>query len=237
MTSTSIEALQKRIGNFPIELPAAAMLAGAIALVTLALPTWRFESAVVASGLPSLVGAAQPPLGETARIVVAIGLSVLSFVSVWLGLRALDRRPVPKDFPSFRAADLHPDAPRRRPILAGAEFGVPNDDLPSIEEQIGRAARAPSDPLPSFLAPRPPRTDTDEVLELTDALGESDASAVDAAISPEEGDDAVGDLVARLEDGIERRGSRPVWPIPTEANREELRRALGDLNRMAGRGR
>lgn len=213
------------------------MLAGAIALVTLALPTWRFESAVVASGLPALVGAAEPPLGETARIVVAIGLSVLSFVSVWLGLRALDRRPAPKDFPSFRAADLHPDAPRRRPILAGAEFGVPNDDLPSIEEQIGLAPRAPSDPLPSFLAPRPPRADTDVVLELTDALGESDASAVDNAISPEKGDDAVGDLVARLEDGIERRGSRPVWPIPTEANREELRRALGDLNRMAGRAR
>lgn len=151
-----LQTLSRRIGAFPIELPAAAMLAGAVALSTLALPDWRFEGAVAATGLPALVSAAQPPLGWTARLLVAAILAALAFAATWTGLRALDRKPEPGDFPSFRAADLHPDAPRRRPILAGAEFGAPADDLPPIETQLARKRPPIAETLPSFLAPQPP---------------------------------------------------------------------------------
>lgn len=153
--TADLKTLQRRIGAFPIELPAAAALAFAVALATMALPDWRFEAAVRMSGLPSLVSAAQPPLGTTARVLVALILSALSFAAVFVGLRALDRQAAPTDFPAFRTEDLHPDAPRRRPILAGAEFGPPADDPPPIEAQLARGKVRVSDPMPSFMAPQP----------------------------------------------------------------------------------
>lgn len=154
--TADLKTLQRRIGAFPIELPAAAALAFAVALATMALPDWRFESAVRMSGLPALVSAAQPPLGTTARVLVALILSAFAFAAVFVGLRALDRQAAPTDFPAFRTEDLHPDAPRRRPILAGAEFGSPDDDLPPIEAQLARGKVRVSDPMPSFMAPQPP---------------------------------------------------------------------------------
>lgn len=152
-----LQSLQRRLGRFPIEFPAAAMLAAAVAFATLALPQWRFEQAISASGLPGLVAAAAPPLGQTARTLAALFLAALSFAAVVYGLKALDRRPAPSDFPAFRAADLHPDAPKRRPILAGAEFGAPADDVAPLEKQParGRVLDA-AESLPSFMAPQPP---------------------------------------------------------------------------------
>lgn len=155
MTST-LAKLQRRVGRFPIELPAAAALAAAIAFLVVALPDWRFERAVVASGLGNLVAAAQPPLGTTARIIAALGFGALSFLAAFFGLRALDHKPEVGDFPAFRAADLHPDAPRRRPILAGAEFGTPAED-PQAGAVPARKRALVLEPLPSFLAPQPPQ--------------------------------------------------------------------------------
>lgn len=155
-----LEALQRRVGGYPIELPAAALMAGAVLLATIALPDWRFERAVAATGLPAILSAAQPPLGGTARILVGLILAGFAFALVWLGLRALDDEPEDEDdFPSFRAADLHPDAPRRRPILAAAEFGAPADTLPPIEEQLARKRVIAAEPLPTFLEPVPVQAD------------------------------------------------------------------------------
>lgn len=290
---TTFEKLQRRIGGFPIEYPAAALMAGAVAFCVLAAPDWRFESAVNASGLPGIVAAAQPPLGTTARILAAVALAALSFLAVWFGLRALDARPEASDFPAFRAADLHPDAPRRRPILAGAEFGAPADDLPPIEEQVNRRKPLITEPMPSFLAPQPPviadfmhepvaepeyieieeDADPAPVVAREDAAEEPPADPVGAeelheplhfettrtvpdeqaappiadapqaasSVSSDPVDDdhqvepSVGDLMARLESGLSRSGSRPV-PGPSGAAQEELRRALGALNRVSGRG-
>ena len=53
-----LEALQRRVGGYPIELPAAALMAGAVLLATIALPDWRFERAVAATGLPAILSAA-----------------------------------------------------------------------------------------------------------------------------------------------------------------------------------
>jgi len=145
-----IQKLQRRVGRFPIELPAAAAMALAVAFVTVTLPDWRFERAVAATGLANVFSAAAPPLGLTARIVAALGLAVAAFLAVRYGLRALDRKPQESDFPAFRAADLHPDAPRRRPILAGAEFGKVAEEAPPARKRA-----LVSEPMPSFLAPQP----------------------------------------------------------------------------------
>ena len=260
-----LEVLSRRVGRFPIELPAAALTAVAVALVTMALPDWRFEGAVAASGLPAIVPAAQPPLGGTARLLVALLLAGVSFAIVWFGLRALDPKLANDDFPAFRAADLHPDAPRRRPILAGAEFGAPADDLPPIEMQIARK-RTITEPLPSFLAPQPSEIgdfvpesadasepqdadfeelEPEEVRDTEDsdpffaplakelpAFLNSDAAAAEATGDP----DDLASMMARLETGLVRTGSKPT-PGPANAAREQVSRALGELDRASARGR
>lgn len=49
-----------------------AMFGLVAAVLILATPGWLFERMVVSSGLPDLVSAAQPPLGEKARILAAL---------------------------------------------------------------------------------------------------------------------------------------------------------------------
>lgn len=177
-----LRPLQRRIGHFPIELPAALLLAGAVAFVTMAMPDWRFESLVTATGLPGIVGAAQPPLGQTARVIAALAGAGLSFFAVWLGLRALDRRVAPTDFPAFRAADLHPDAPRRRPISAGAEFGTPVDAPPPAE--LARKRKIGAEVLPSFLAPEQQDTDIDSSSARADRIQAAPVAEVEHAPEP-----------------------------------------------------
>ena len=238
------EALSRRIGRFPIETPAAALAAAAVALAALALPDWRFENAITASGLPAIMPAAQPPLGQAARLLVALLLAGGAVAAVWFGLRALDRKPVDDAFPAFRAADFHPDAPRRRPILAGAEFGAPVVDLPPIETHGAR--RNPIvDSLPSFLTPQPPEIGNfvpEPVIssepqdadfeELEEDWDTNDAVMTDASTDS----DDLPNLMARLETGLARIGSIP-RPGPASAAREQLSRALEELDRASARGR
>ena len=282
-----ITQLQRRVGRFPIEIPAAAALAVAVAMLVVALPDWRFEGGVAATGLGNVLPAAQPPLGTTARIVVALVLAALAFLGALFGLRALDGKPDTSDFPAFRAADLHPDAPRRRPILAGAEFGTPLDEPAPPARRRALVAET----LPSFLAPQPPqiadlvpepemfpakkkRADHDDTAE-PEVSRESfepappievspaeevpsflqaparDAEAVRAREAAAEQDNAdaddwldqgperapdlsVASLMQRLESGVARHGGRPPAGA-TGPSSEDLRRALGDLNRMGDR--
>lgn len=287
---TSFQRLQRRIGGFPIEYPAGALMAVAVAFCVLAVPDWRFESAVTASGLPAILSAAQPPLGTTARLLAAFVMAALSFLAVWMILRALDAKPQASDFPAFRAADLHPDAPRRRPILAGAEFGAPVEDLPPIEDQIGGRRPLVTEPLPSFLAPQTPEREVRRPIFTTEVAAEPERVVPDTRPAPaaearfeqepllkqkpvlkretpavriadpspetqsrevetndepaspavlpgdhDEDEESVSELMARLESGLSKRDSRPV-PGPSGSAQDELRRALGELNRVSGRG-
>jgi hypothetical protein len=117
----------------------AGFAAGAAAFIIYAMPQARFDEAVSLSGLPMIVSAAQPPLGMTARLAAMAAAGIGSFVLVWLVLRALSK-PAPKpkhrsglveiDPPRLRRADANPDAPSRRPILAGVDLGRPFDEMP-----------------------------------------------------------------------------------------------------------
>lgn len=190
MTKRTIQTLAGRIGGFPIELPAAALFGAAAAFLAFIAPDWRIESLVRATGVASVVPAAAPPLGETARLLVAALSGTLAFLAAWLFLRALDRDlPVREGYPAFRKADLHPDAPRRRPILAGEEFGAPDDsfllDRPAAEVM----APAPDmGPLPSFLAPEAEgRLARSEAYVDTESEGEAEAyPVVEQAYGPAE---------------------------------------------------
>ena len=128
-----------------------------VAIACLAGPAGLLESFVVRSGVAALVNAAAPPLGLTARAVLATGGGLLVAAVAWavLVLVAGDRR-VPTGLPSLhlptrrpkrlpggqavRRADSHPDAPPRPPILAERDLGAPFLSIVAAEQPATAAA-------------------------------------------------------------------------------------------------
>ncbi len=112
-------------------------MAGAVGMVaalgTLLVPGALFEDAVTTSGIAAFVSAAEPPLGATARICLAVFAGGAAALLAWAALSILpglvqlrqgriDRRP------AVRRADAHPDAPPREPLRAGRDLGFELDD-------------------------------------------------------------------------------------------------------------
>lgn len=103
-----------------------AVAALAVAVLFVALPATVLEDWVWRSGLPSLIGAAEPPLGMTARAVLALAGGALAGAVIWSALFLLfgpggllaPRVASSDGVPVLRRADAHPDAPARRPLSA-----------------------------------------------------------------------------------------------------------------------
>jgi hypothetical protein len=120
-------------------LPLAPALGGALGLLVASLvavlPAALLDSLVAASNIPSVVAAAEPPLGATARVLLLLvgggGAALFTGVALWLvvGNRtiALGRRARAgqDELPVLRRADSHPDAPPRAPVRAHRDFGAP----------------------------------------------------------------------------------------------------------------
>ncbi|HEX2763307.1 MAG TPA: hypothetical protein VHM92_05610 [Allosphingosinicella sp.] len=238
----------------------AAISAGFVAF---AMPEPIFSSLVAATPLPGLVAAAQPPLGETARLA-AVGLAaVFAFAIVWALMRALDRKPrgIPNVEPApaeiepirLRRADAHPDAPPPSPLMAARDLGEPEEIAPK-EERVETAR-----PLPSFLVPDPMTAERPEpeplILEEPEpepvAFVEPVAEVEPIALSelaaripepgPAEDDQSIGQLVGRIEFGMKKRQAIPAPPpspeVPeTEKVGHRLRSAISDLQKIAGNG-
>jgi hypothetical protein len=133
MAARPFKSLFRGAGRNALDLPVAGLAALAAAFACFAVPQDILSRAVVATGLPSILSAAQPPLGLTARVVLAVGGAAIVFGLVFLLLRLLDRsgmsagakedaEPAP---PRLRRRDVHPDAPTPRPISAARDFGEP----------------------------------------------------------------------------------------------------------------
>lgn len=140
--------------NLPIAPVIAGVLGGAVALGMLVVPMPVLEGLVMDSGLPAVIAATEPPLGFTARSIMALGAGASVALFSWfaafvlLGSRTLtiggseeidlDLDAVPT--PVLRRADAHPDAPPRPPLLATRDLGRPFDafrtpvDITKIEE-------------------------------------------------------------------------------------------------------
>jgi hypothetical protein len=121
----------------PIAPAIAAVAALFVALAFVAMPVNVLEGMVVDSGIASLVTAAEPPLGLTARFVIAaIAAGAIGGV-LWFGLLlligtrsvVLNRGAAAGDTPVVRRADAHPDAPPRRPVFANRDLGTPFLDI------------------------------------------------------------------------------------------------------------
>ncbi|MDQ8757503.1 hypothetical protein RCO27_14830 [Sphingosinicella sp. LHD-64] len=202
-----------------------ATLAGlAVAFLAFAAPAEMLDDLVAMTGLPSLLPAAAPPLGGTARIAIGALGGLAAFGIAFAALRWLDRfarvpaRPIlrvapDEGAPRLRRRDLHPDAPAVRPIQATRDFGDP--------------AAA----LPAWIAPE---ADFDE-----EVAAEVPAAAASAPTQPEPA--TLAELMARLEDGLARRHvptqrrEAPAAPERRAPSDDRLQSAIESLQRLATR--
>ena len=132
MAAKPFKSLFRGAGRNALDLPVAGLAALAAAFAAFAVPQDLLSRAVVATGLPSILSAAQPPLGLTARVVLAVGGAAIVFGLVFVLLRLLDRSGMnaadsgeEDAAPRLRRRDIHPDAPTPRPISATRELGEP----------------------------------------------------------------------------------------------------------------
>lgn len=186
-----------------IDIAMAGFAALAVAFVAFAMPGDLFEAAVSASGLPALLPAAAPPLGNTARLAVVAMAALLSFGGLFLLLRALGpgpRRATP-DAPRVRRADAHPDAPSRRPIRAGDDLGEPAFDwpAPAATEAPPQTVGAPHIEAEPVAEPEP--------FPLSEDYAEPEAEAAPPA-SRSTDDESIPGLMERLESGLAHRARR-----------------------------
>lgn len=177
--------------------PAVAVAGGVlIALMFLLMPTSVLEGAVAASGFPAIIAAAEPPLGFTARIALALlfGGGFLGFA--WFGLnlvfdgrsividdRIRDRAKagVDKVADRFRRRDVHPDGPPRPPLFAKRDLGTPFLDVKAPEadgKAEVEAELAPADEILELRAEAPPLVERDLPRDLDRPLADYDPAAL-----------------------------------------------------------
>ncbi|HEU4959940.1 MAG TPA: hypothetical protein VFT56_05990 [Sphingomonas sp.] len=224
-------------------LPLAPTLGGAfgllVALAVAVMPASLLDSAVTASSIPSVLAAAEPPLGATARVLLLLigggGVALFAGVALWLvfGNRtiALGRgeRAGQGELPVLRRADSHPDAPPRAPVRAHRDFGAPMLPLDSIVERAMPAdldqPLAAYDPAAIPDVPREPvravapliRLDRPQIIDPGDRFETFDPAPLGEPTA------TLHALLDRLERGIARR------PRPARG----LDQAVGDLRGLA----
>jgi hypothetical protein len=232
MMGSLLDVAVRRAGEGGFDKPMAALAgAGAAALVFL-MPVDVLQNLVLDSGLPSILPAAEPPLGLKARALLAVLAGVVVFVGVYGVMRLLGRKParaprptpwvaeelppMPEPAPRMRRRDLHPDAPVRAPISALRDFGEPYRD-----EDDGEPALVLTEFLPE--APAPTEPEEEEELVLTEAIAEP-APAPVPEVAPEraaepvartQNEPTIAELLARLEQALEKK------PLPQWLDREE----------------
>ncbi|MEP9361065.1 hypothetical protein [Sphingomonas sp. KR3-1] len=181
--------------NLPLA-PLIALVAGGLAALGVAMiPVPALEALVMDSGLPSVLAMAEPPLGLTARLAVALGSGAFVGAFMWLsafillGSRGLtiggDAEPVDPEevaVPVLRRADAHPDAPPRPPLLATRDLGRP------FLEVRAAAPAAIEDDTVDFDAIFPPRPMTAPVEEAATPVAEVAEPVAEAPESHESPD-------------------------------------------------
>lgn len=200
--------------------------AAATALIVLLLSRPALESFAWNTGIAGLVPAAAPPLGRTARLLLAVGLAAFVGAVAWSALFLLwgpggllaPRRRDP-DTVSVRRADAHPDAPPRRPISAESDFGAPaappplERTLPVDLERpladydpaaIPPVPQAPSEPVRPLakLPSAPDRAERIDTFALTPPAAATEPPPPPAPPA------TIESLLRRLEEGAVRRAAR-----------------------------
>lgn len=227
----AIARLPNLITRLPTSLPTIGGIAAGVlvaALIVL-LPAATLEQLVWSSGVASLLAAARPPLGMTARALLALGGGMGIGAIVWSvlfllfgpgGFVEMRGRPgigIAHRRPGVRRADAHPDAPPRRPMTA-ADLGTPLMEVAPTPRPVAPAMQSlPVDldqPLAAFdpgALPASPREPVRPVAALapgerieTFALAPPPPSAAPVRREPASAQ-TIDALLRRLEEGAARR--------------------------------
>ncbi len=191
------------IGRLAASQRTALWAASGAAFAVLTLPAGLIEVATTASGISEVLPAAAPPLGTSARLllagfagVMAAGVALVVYrQGAWakgeetMGfalsrLTSLAKRriakaePLVSDMPVLRRADAHPDAPARRPIFANSDFGGTGmfSEMPATSDEITSQADAPFAEAGERAA--------EAVVETDEQLPLNESFAVDAQVDP-----------------------------------------------------
>ncbi len=228
-------------GRNALDVPVAALAGLAVAFLAFAAPAGLLAELVGASGLASIIPAAEPPLGLKARLGIGAGGAVLVFAIAFLLLRWLDRFGTRRteeaedalimETPRLRRRDIHPDAPARAPLLAVHELGEPELELNEIHTEAPAPWLEPASTVARDLPPEPELQATwgGESEPLREAPQESPSQADAYALSQriwsedpatndsEAADDWQAEPMAR--EPIEAEGLDQPWPAePTQSD-------------------
>ena len=223
-------------GRNTLDVPVAALAGLSVAFLAFAAPAELVGEVAAATGLTALLPG-ETPVGASARIFLGAAGAVLVFALAFLLLRWLDRfganraraaeeAEAQDEPPRLRRRDFHPDAPARRPLLAGHE-------LPEPDLQV--------DPEPE------PEPEPEPVAELVEPEPEPESKAPE----PPRRSNSLPELLERLEQGLARRRAEAAAPAPAapaapapqpeppqvfpEAADDRLQSAIDSLQRLAAR--
>lgn len=248
-----LKSLARLLDRVPFA-PVVALLFGVVAaILILAMPGWMFEHMVVASGLPGLVPAAAPPLGDKARIMAAIIalMDVAGLLWLVLGLFGRMTRPKPAQSRGHRiepeydlaGLEMEPDIAVRRPLFADADLGAPfmsDEAIAHVRDELVLETLAPDEEsgivglCDAVLVPDLPPLEAAPAENLPPVPEQEQGAQPEPAVqsrpaTPQSADrDSIPALLDRLEQALERRehrtgSSAPILPGDMAA----LRRALG----------
>ena len=203
VTVTGKGKIKAPISSHPV-FPAIVALwfAALLGLGSLVLPVVLLEKAITATGLASVLPAAQPPLGVTALILIALSaasVGAIAGLSIARKVAAAQAAPAPRRRRAEPSqADCDPEA--KRPISAREELGMDGLDAPaersappiagrrralSVTDENRRSDFLESAPLPGCDPQDPPALE-DDPLDLGDFAQPEEQQPEDEPSEPEQ---------------------------------------------------
>jgi hypothetical protein len=211
----------------------------AIGLIVAMLPLGLLESLVEQTGLSSVLAAAAPPLGGTARAMLAGTAGLAMAVPTFVLLRALEGLPpirvrVPRPKRDADAAIFAQSAVQAQgPIMAARDLGVPFDSItaePTGEEPAAPAEDAPilelTEPVaPDMLAPPEPVNVVQPQVVIPEWRPGAEPEPIAVLPARTEIDGDIPALVRRLEAGFDRRAADRDLAVPVAPQGEATQSA------------
>lgn len=183
-------------------------LAALLGLGSLVVPSTTIEGLVVRLSLPAIVPASTPPLGFTARMLIALactGLGAIAGFALGRRLKPREAQPVVRQraprapartaTPTVRSRDAHPDAPPRRPLNLSEDLVIDAgealaEDAAPAPAPRRRALSLNDESLPATYIDHAPLPGTDPWAE--DVRREEAEDPFAITVDPRAWDDMIG---------------------------------------------